>query len=211
MPDYTDPWLLPFPDREEYGAGAHDIEELARAVDPLLVAQDARITALATRPTFQARRMGDQAWVAGDPIVFNAVEHDNCGVVVTTNDDGNNVYATPEPGAHAVAGVYPAIWRVYLNVYFVASAPSAGSSYQASCPVSAYDPAEGGLDELFPSSEPVTDETEPNAGVVGGVYLDLNYCVALPSPGTFIPLFNASANGTFKAFSYFGLTRIRSV
>jgi len=211
VPDYTDPWLLPFPGREDHGAGAEDIEALARAVDPLLVAQDARLTALATRPTLIVRRSADVAYVTGDPLSFNTTDHSNAGILVTTDEDGDALFVTPEEGAHPVAGVYPAVWRVNANLFFVASAPVAGSGYRFICTVSAYDPSTGGLGRIFPLSEPSVDETEAAAGIVSGSYLNLSYCVVLPSQGSFVASFSASVNGTIKANSFFSLTRIRGL
>lgn len=208
MPDYTDPWLIPFPTPQEFADGSNQIEVMARAIDPLLVAQDARITALDTRPTLIARRSADVAFVPGDPIVFNTVDHNNASIVITSDGFRDN-YVTPQPGAHAVAGVYPAIWRFDLNIYFTAGVPVAGDTYSARVDVEAYDPARGGQGVLRSFQ---TQEFEANAGVVAGSYLVCSGCVMLPSPGTFIPILGGVVvNGTFKANSFFSMTRIRSV
>jgi hypothetical protein len=203
MPDYTDPWLLPFPRTAEFADGASQIEALARAVDPLLVAQDARITALSTRPTYIRRRSADVAWGVGNTLDFNTTDKNNASFTGSTNN-----MTTPAVGAHAVGGLYPAVWRFDCNTWFVATTPVVGDTRRISCSVQKFDPAFGSL-----RTWKFLDDTgiEANNGIVLGHYNKISLCFVLDRPATFTITASWVVAGTFKANSFMSLTRIRSV
>jgi hypothetical protein len=202
VPDYTDPYLIPYPLADEYGDGSSQIEAMARAIDPLMVAEDARIAALAVRPTLIRRRSADVAWTVGTDLDFNTADHNNA--VFTGSVD---TYQTPAVGAHAVGGLYPAIWRFEVNTFFIATAPVVGDTRRIEVVVRRFDPATG-TTRTWRTFE--DNSIEANNGIGGGHYNHLSGCLLLDRPVEFrIDAFWTVA-GTFKANSFFSLTRIRS-
>lgn len=202
MPDFTDPWLLPFPKADEYGDGASQIEALARAADALFVVQDARMTALAARPTYIRRRSADVAWSPGNTLDFNTTDKNNA-----TFTGATNTMNTPAVGADPVGGLYPAIWRFDCNTYFVPTVSTVGESRQITLTTKKYNPANGAV-----STWRVFDDTgiEANNGVLGGHYNKLSLCLLLDRPTIFTLTSIWTSAGTFKANSFISLTRIRS-
>lgn len=195
MPDYTDPYLIPFPTAEEFGDGALGLEEMARVVDTLHEEQVARLTSLSTRPTVIRRRSTDQAASGFHTITWDATDHNN---FTATN------FATPVEGGHPVAGVYPALWRFDVWVSFIASAPVTGDDYRLSISLSQALPGE--------TFSQTTRQWSVNAreNGTGGEYLKANGAVLLATPGEFTNRLEVPA-GNVKAGSWMSLTRIRSV
>lgn len=197
MPDFTDPYLIPFPTEEEYGDGANGLEEMARVVDTLHAQQAARLTTLSTRPTLIRRRSADVAWVAGSgAISFDTADHNNYS--------GTN-FATPAVGVHPVAGVYPALWRFDFWVHYIGTAPTTGSQYDAEVELRQALPG-----ETFVAITRIWEFHQRESGT-GGEYLKGNGAMLLTSPGELIPEFFFGFNGTIKAGSWMSLTRIRGV
>lgn len=197
MPDFTDDFLLPFPTDEEYGDGSNGLEELARAVDPAIVAQNTRITTLATRPTVIRTRTVDLAISTSFPtLTWDGVPHNNFSAV--------NM-ATPAVGAHPVAGVYPALWRFDLFVIYQATAPVLGAYRET------YVAQRQTLPGFTFIQEPrrwVNVQLETNTG---GENISISGATVLDRPAEFLALMSFAVAGAVKAGSRFCLTRIRSV
>lgn len=202
MPDYTDPWLIPYPRTEEYADGASQLEAMARAIDPFFVAQDARLSTLSTRPTYIRRRSADVAWGVGNTLDFNTTDKNNASF--TGSLDTMN---TPAVGAHPVGGLYPAIWRFDCNTYFVATTPVVGDTRRIELGVEKYNPANGAV-----SAWRFLQDTgiEANNGVLGGHFNKISTCFLLDRPAIFSVTASWVVAGTFKAQSFMSLTRIRS-
>lgn len=198
MPDFTDNYLLPFPTEEEFGDGSNFLEELARAIDPLIVAQNTRVTTLSTRPTVIRNRATDQAVSTSFPTVtWDAVPHNNFSAVN---------FETPAPGAHPVAGVYPALWRFDLWLFFVATAPVLGDT--RSCTVSQQQTLPGVTGLTQTRSWTNDGQIETNTG---GEYMALSGATVIDRPATFVVSMSFAPAGNIKAGTRMALTRIRSV
>lgn len=197
MPDFTDEYLLPFPTEEEYGDGSNMLEELARAIDPLIVAQNARVTTLNTRPTVIRNRATDQAVATSFPVVtWDNQSHNNFSAVN---------FETPAPGAHPVAGIYPALWRFDLWLFFIATAPVLGDTRHCEVNQQQILPGTTGLVQ---TRSWTNDQIETNTG---GEYMSLSGATLLDRPATFTVRMSFAVNGNIKAGTRMGLTRIRSV
>lgn len=198
MPDFTERYLLPYPTEEEFGDGSNMLEELARAVDPLIVAENTRVTTLATRPTVIRNRATDQAVASAFPTVtWDAVPHNNFSA---TN------FETPAAGAHPVAGIYPALWRFDLWLFFIATAPVLGDTRHCSVIQSQLLPGVTGLTQTREWANDGQIETN-----TGGEYMSLSGATVLDRPATFTVHMSFAPNGNIKAGTRMGLTRIRSV
>lgn len=197
MPDYTDPYLIPFPTPEEYGDGANGLEEAALVVDTLYAQQAARLTTLSTRPTVIRRRAVDQAWVAGSgTVTWDTVDHNNFSAVN---------FVTPAVGAHPVAGVYPALWRFDFWIHYIGTGPTTGGQYDAEVELRQALPG-----ETFVGITRSWDFYARESGT-GGEYLKGNGAMLLASPGELQLELFFGHNGNVKAGSWMSLTRIRSV
>lgn len=197
MPDFTDEFLLPFPTEEEYGDGANMLEELARAVDPLIVAQNARVTALATRPTVIRNRATDLAIATPFPtLTWDNQSHNNFSAVD---------FITPAVGAHPVAGVYPALWRIDLYVLFIATAPVLGDHREV------YIAQLQTLPGFTFVQEPRRWRAVQTDSNTGGEHMSVSAATVLQSPAEFQARMSFAVNGNVKAGSRMALTRIRSV
>ena len=194
MPDYTADHLIPFPTGEEFGDGALGLEEMARAVDTLIEAQNDRLSVLATRPTVIRNRATDLAIATSFPdITWDNESHNNFGAVDFT---------TPEEGAHPVAGVYPALWRVDLFLHFIATAPVLGDGRSIS--VGQYQVVTGTtLTKWWQNNQWETN--------TGGEYMSVSGITLLDRPASFVAEMSFAPNGNVKAGSRMALTRIRSV
>lgn len=203
MPDFTDPWLIPYPATgHEFADGSSQLEAMARAIDPIMVQQDARITALGTRPTYIRRRSADVAWAVGNDLNFDTTDHNNAVFTGSVHE-----FTTPQVGAHAVGGLYPAIWRFDCNTFFIAGVPVVGDTRRLSVDVRRFNPATGSTQNWRSFED---NSIEANNGVGGGHYNHLSGCLLLDRPVTFRVSASWVVNGTFKANSFFALTRIRS-
>lgn len=196
MPDFTDPWLIPYPLADEYGDGSSQIEAMARAVDPLIVSADARITALASRPILIRRRSADVALAAGmRAITFDTVDENNFSAV------GLN---TPAAGAHPIAGVYPALWRMDCFVSFVATAPVLGDGRVLEVNVWQVNTSTGKRTKVrvFRDAGVETNTT--------GCFLRASGTILADRATEFDPQASLGG-GTFKAGSWISLHRVRGV
>lgn len=197
MPDFTDNYLIPFPTAEEFGDGSNMLEEEARAVDPLIVAQNARITALATRPTVIRNRATDLALVGSFPVItWDNQSHNNFGAVNME---------TPAVGAHPVAGVYPALWRFDLFLVYQATAPVLGDRREIRVTQNQTLP---GFTFIQTPRRWRSVQVETNTG---GENLSLSGATVLDRPAIFQAEVSFAVAGSIKAGSRFALTRIRSV
>lgn len=206
MPDYTDPYLIPFPTEEEYGDGSNGLEEMARVIDAQQVAENARLATLATKPTHIRTRTTTQAYTSGFMTLdFNVQHHDNFAPVISAVDG----WRTPAVGAHPVAGVYPAIWRLDLFVFVITTAVTVGDVRQV-------------LIEQWQMSDALARETiareYTEEGVetnTGGEYVNLSCIAWLDRPARFRPRYlgaGASAGaGNIQAGSWMSITRIRGL
>lgn len=201
MPDYTDPHLIPFPTEEDYGDGSNYLEEAARVIDPLQVALSARLTALSTKPTVIRNRTTNQAFTSGTVIDFSNSHHDNFSPVISSTLG----WSTPAVGAHPVAGVYPAIWRLDLWVFSVETAPTLGDGHVLEVEQWQMSDALGREDIARQYTTQATDTT------TGGEYLSLSFMAALSRPARFLPKHGATAIGNIQAGSWMSMTRIRSI
>lgn len=197
MPDFTDNYLLPFPTEEEFGDGSNMLEELARAVDPLIVAQNARVTELSSRPTVIRNRATDQAISTA----FPTLAWDN----VSVNNFSAVNMATPAAGAHPIAGIYPAMWRFDLYVNFVATAPVLGDRREVNVEQRQTLP---GFTFIQVPRRWTNVQVETNTG---GEMISLSGCTVIDRPAEFVAGMTFAVNGAVKAGSRFALTRIRSV
>lgn len=197
MPDFTFDHLLPYPTPEEYGDGSNMLEELARAVDPLIVAQNTRITTLATRPTVIRNRATDQAVSTSFPTVtWDNQSHNNFSAIN---------FETPAVGAHPVAGVYPALWRFDLYLNFVATAPVLGDTRHCRVQQQQILP---GVTGLTVTREWENDQIETNTG---GEFMSVSGATLLDRPAAFVAQMFFAVNGNIKLGTRMALTRIRSV
>jgi hypothetical protein len=205
MPDYTDPALLPFPTDEDYGDGSNYLEELARAVDPLIVAENARLAALALKPTCIRNRTTTQAYTSGNMVLdFNVIHHDNFSPVVSAVDG----WTTPAAGV-GVAGRYPAIWRFDLWVSVITTTVTVGDGRTLMLDLWQMSDALG-REDVSRTWDALAVETN-----TGGEYLQLSGAAMLDRPGRFLPRYNAgglsAGAGNIQAGSFMSLTRIRGI
>jgi hypothetical protein len=195
VPDYTDPYLIPYPVEEDFAEGSHHLEEMARSVDSLHAAQAARLTTLSTRPTV-IRRRGSNLPISFGSITFDTTDHNNFSAVDFT---------TPAVGAHPVAGVYPALWRLDAWVHFIPTAATIGAALSFEVELRQALPGESSLQITRVYT---TYQRDTNTG---GEYLPLSVAVLLDSPGTFTnDFFSGSGAGNVQTGSWMSLTRIRS-
>lgn len=197
MPDYTDPYLIPYPTEEEYGDGANGLEEMARVVDDLHAGMVARITPLSTKPTLIRRQSSDTAYAGTgfSAVTFNTQDHNNASLVE---------WFTPQPGAHPVAGVYPAFWRVDLWIWLDATTETLGNEYFAEIEMWQVTPGDA-FTTLTRQWESHIIET-----ATGGEYMAVSAAAVIDRPAEFRPKLTGAA-GTFKAGSQMSMTRIRSI
>lgn len=197
MPDFTDPYLIPFPTEEEYGDGSNGLEELARVVDTLHGGMVARVTPLSTKPTLIRRQSVDAAYsgTGFSAVTFNTQDHNNAALTE---------WFTPQPGAHPVAGVYPALWRVDMWIWLDATTETLGTEYFAEIEMWQVTPGVT-FTELTRQWESHVIET-----ATGGEYMAISAAAAIDRPAEFRPKLTGAA-GTFKGGSWMSMTRIRSI
>jgi hypothetical protein len=197
MPDYTDPYLIPFPTEEEFGDGSNGLEEMARAVDALHGGMVSRLTPLSTKPTLIRRQSADLAYAGTGffSVTFNTEDHNNASMTA---------WFTPAVGAHPVAGVYPALWRFDLWIWLDATTETLGTEYFA----------EVEMWQLLPG-ESFTRQTRSweshiIESATGGEYMSVSGAAVLDAPAEFRPKLTGAA-GLIKAGSNMSLTRIRGI
>lgn len=197
MPDYTDPYLIPFPTEEEYGDGANGLEEMARVVDTLHGSMVAQLTPLSTKPTLIRRQAVDLAYAGSGftPVTFNTEDHNNASLTA---------WVTPAAGAHPVAGVYPALWRVDAWIFLDATVETLGTEYFFEIEMTQLL-----VGETF-SRQTRSWESHVIETATAGEYMALSGAVVLDVPATFTPKLTGAA-GNIKAGSWMSLTRIRGI
>jgi hypothetical protein len=197
MPDYTDPYLIPYPTEEEYGDGASGLEEMARVIDTLHGGMVAQLTPLSTKPTLIQRQSTDVAYAGTGffTVTFNTTDHNNAAMTP---------WVTPAVGAHPVAGVYPALWRVDLWIWLDATTETLGTEYFSEIEMHQLLPGES-FTQMTRNWESHIIET-----ATGGEYMAVSGAAVLTSPATFIPKLTGVA-GNIKAGSWMSLTRIRGI
>lgn len=197
MPDFTDPYLIPYPTEEEYGDGANGLEEMARVIDSLHGGMVAQLTPLSTKPTLIRRQSSDTAYAgtAFSAVTFNTEDHNNASLTA---------WFTPAAGAHPVAGVYPALWRVDLWIWLDATTETLGTEYFAEIEMHQVLIGET-FSRMTRSWESHIVET-----ATGGEYMAVSGAVVLDQPAEFRPKLTGVA-GTFKAGSQMSMTRIRGI
>lgn len=197
MPDFTDPYLIPYPVEEDFGDGANDLEEMARSIEGVHAGMVARLAPLSTKPTLIRRQSSDVAYAgtAFSAVTFNTEDHNNAALTA---------WFTPAAGAHPVAGVYPALWRVDLWIWLDATTETLGTEYYSELEMWQLLPGESQL-RLSRKWESHIVET-----ATGGEYLATSGAVVLDAPAEFRPKLTGSA-GTFKAGSHMSMTRIRGI
>lgn len=197
MPDYTDPYLIPFPTEEEYGDGANGLEEMARAIDTIHGGMVARLAPLSTKPTLIRRQSTDLAYAGTGfmAVTFNTEDHNNASLTA---------WVTPAAGAHPVAGVYPALWRVDLWIWLDATTETLGNEYFAEIEME-----QVLVGDTF-SSMSRNWESHIVETATGGEYMAVSGAVVLDQPATFTPRLTGAA-GVIKAGSNMSMTRIRGI
>ncbi len=197
MPDFTDPYLIPFPVEEDYGDGANNLEEMAHAIEGVHIGMVARLAPLSTKPTLIRRQSSDVAYggSAFSPVTFNTQDHNNAAMTE---------WFTPAVGAHPVAGVYPALWRVDMWIWLDATTETLGTEYYS----------EIEMWQLLPGATSLALTRHWESHIVetatGGEYMAISGAAVLDSPAEFRPKMTGVA-GTFKAGSHMSLTRIRGI